>query len=246
MCLHRVRSWLSASAMVSLPAAISSCIDFAIPMTMSTAVRNCVTRSSSIRFWLSEVDSAMFAHTAKADNASMPASLLLILKRLSRFMRGLDLLSVPVRYNHDLLRPQRAEDLFGQSVVGVHQQIAAGLIPPGWRKDSRCKRERRRWKYSAPIDQSGMRLGWGHDDGAFFFSRPDTQRSRSAASRGSLYFAWGCFRDFLSRPCRAPPKGRYAGSGDTRSLVPRAYGTNRSSSNTSCSRAFSSESLPRT
>ncbi len=32
-------------------------------------------------------------------------------------------------------------------------------------------------------------------------------------SRGSLYFAWGCFRDFLSRPCRAPPKGRYAGSG---------------------------------
>src|SRR5882762_9544567 len=27
------------------------------------------------------------------------------------------------------------------------------------------------------------------------------------------YFAWGCFRDFLSRPCRAPPKGRYAGSG---------------------------------
>ena len=44
------------------------------------------------------------------------------------------------------------EDLFGQSVVGVHQQIAAGLIPPGWRKDSRCKRERRRWKYSAPTD----------------------------------------------------------------------------------------------
>ena len=23
---------------------------------------------------------------------------------------------------------------------------------PGWRKDSRCKRERRRWKYSAPTD----------------------------------------------------------------------------------------------
>src|SRR5882672_9500998 len=87
MCLQRVRSWLSASAMVNLPALISSCIDFAIPMTMSTAVRNCVTRSSSIRFWLSEVDSAIFAHTAKADNASMPASLLLILNWLSRFMR---------------------------------------------------------------------------------------------------------------------------------------------------------------
>src|SRR5712672_822467 len=36
---------------------------------------------------------------------------------------------------------------------------------------------------------------------------------RVAPRRGSLYFAWGCFRDFLSRPCRAPPKGRYAGSG---------------------------------
>src|SRR6266852_5019249 len=48
---------------------------------------------------------------------------------------------------------------------------------------------------------------------AHFSSRARTQRSRSAASRGSLYFAWGCFRDFLSRPCRAPPKGRYAGSG---------------------------------
>jgi len=35
---------------------------------------------------------------------------------------------------------------------------------------------------------------------------------RVAPRRGSLYFAWGCFRNFLSRPCRAPPKGRYAGS----------------------------------
>src|SRR3979490_1299889 len=48
---------------------------------------------------------------------------------------------------------------------------------------------------------------------AHFSSRARTQRSRSAASRGSLCLAWGCFRDFLSRPCRAPPKGRYAGSG---------------------------------
>src|SRR6266700_1999998 len=71
---------------------------------------------------------------------------------------------------------------------------------------------------------------------AHFSSRARTQCSRIAASRGSLYFAWGCFRDFLSRPCRAPPKGRYARVRDTKSLVPRAYGTNRSSSNTSCSR----------
>src|SRR5271165_2416661 len=27
---------------------------------------------------------------------------------------------------------------------------------------------------------------------------PRTQRSKSAANRGPLYFAWGCFRDFCS------------------------------------------------
>ena len=59
--------------------------------------------------------------------------------------------------------------------------------------------------------QSGMRLGWGHDDGAFFFSYPDAAQQECCEPGGSLYFAWGCFRDFLSRPCRAPPKGRYAG-----------------------------------
>ena len=52
----------------------------------------------------------------------------------------------------------------------------------------------------------------GRDDGAFFFRAPDAAQHGSA-SRGPLYFAWGCFRDFLSRPCRAPLKGRYAGSG---------------------------------
>ncbi len=35
---------------------------------------------------------------------------------------------------------------------------------------------------------------------AHFSSRAQTQRSRSAASRGSLYFAWGCFRDFCPGP----------------------------------------------
>jgi hypothetical protein len=52
----------------------------------------------------------------------------------------------------------------------------------------------------------------GRDDGAFFFRAPDAAQHGSA-SRGPLYFAWGCFRDFLSRRCRAPLKGRYAGSG---------------------------------
>src|SRR6266571_1788 len=53
-----------------------------------------------------------------------------------------------------------------------------------------------------------MRLGWGHDDGAFFFSRPDAAQ-QECCEPGSLYFAWGCFRDFLSRPCRAPPNLAY-------------------------------------
>src|ERR1700731_2691343 len=38
-----------------------------------------------------------------------------------------------------------------------------------------------------------MGLGWG-----LFLLVARTQRSKSAASRGQLYFAWGCFRDFLS------------------------------------------------
>jgi hypothetical protein len=46
-----------------------------------------------------------------------------------------------------------------------------------------------------------------------------TERNKSGVSRGPLSFAWGCFRDFLSRPCRAPPKGRYAGS-----LSPQNFG----------------------
>jgi hypothetical protein len=57
--------------------------------------------------------------------------------------------------------------------------------------------------------QSGIKLG--RDDGAFFYRAPDAAQHGSA-SRGPLYFVWGCFRDFLSRPCR-PLKGRYAGSG---------------------------------
>src|SRR5712672_1223676 len=58
-----------------------------------------------------------------------------------------------------------------------------------------------------------MRLGRGAVTTEHFSSgTPDAARSTSAASRGLLYFAWGCFRDFLSKPCRIPPKGRYAGS----------------------------------
>jgi hypothetical protein len=38
---------------------------------------------------------------------------------------------------------------------------------------------------------SGMGLGWG-----LFLLVARTQRSKRAARRGPLYFAWGCFRDF--------------------------------------------------
>src|ERR1700674_3656717 len=41
--------------------------------------------------------------------------------------------------------------------------------------------------------RAGWGLGWG-----LFLLVARTQRSKSAASRGPLYFAWGCFRDFLS------------------------------------------------
>ena len=57
-----------------------------------------------------------------------------------------------------------------------------------------------------------MRLGWGHDDGAFFFSRPDAAQ-QECCEPGFTLLCMGLFSRFLSRPCRAPPKGRYAGSG---------------------------------
>jgi hypothetical protein len=40
-----------------------------------------------------------------------------------------------------------------------------------------------------------MRLGWARDAGPF--RAPDASGPR-AASRGPFYFAWGCFRDFVS------------------------------------------------
>ena len=36
--------------------------------------------------------------------------------------------------------------------------------------------------------------------------------ARVLPSRAPFYFAWGCFRDFRSRPCGAPPKRRCTAS----------------------------------
>src|SRR3981189_1781051 len=58
-----------------------------------------------------------------------------------------------------------------------------------------------------------MRLGWGRDERSIFLLLPRTQRSTSAASRGPLYFAWGCFRDFLSKPCVHRRRGAMPGPG---------------------------------
>jgi hypothetical protein len=46
-----------------------------------------------------------------------------------------------------------------------------------------------------------------------FSSAPRTQRSTGAASRARSYLCMGLFSRFLSRSCRAPPKGRHGGSG---------------------------------
>src|SRR5216683_6200157 len=46
---------------------------------------------------------------------------------------------------------------------------------------------------------SGMRSGGGRDDGPFFFACPGRSAARVLRAGGPFYFAWGCFRDFVSR-----------------------------------------------
>jgi hypothetical protein len=65
----------------------------------------------------------------------------------------------------------------------------------------------------------------GRDGEPFSSSRATnaTKRAR-ASSRVSCYFAWGCFRDFVSGPFAAPPKRRCARGHEVVSA--RAYGNN--------------------
>ena len=81
-----------------------------------------------------------------------------------------------------------------------------------------------------------MRLGWGHDDGAFFFSRPDAAQ-QECCEPGFTLLCMGLFSRFFVQALPCTAEGTVCRVRDTRSLVPRAYGTNRSSSNTSCSSA---------
>src|SRR5882672_6465757 len=80
-----------------------------------------------------------------------------------------------------------------------------------------------------------MRLGWGHDDGAFFFSRPDAAQ-QECCEPGFTLLCMGLFSRFFVQALPCTAEETLCRVRDTRSLVPRAYGTNRSSSNTSCSR----------
>src|SRR5882762_2695543 len=79
-----------------------------------------------------------------------------------------------------------------------------------------------------------MRLGWDHDDGAFFFSRPDAAQ-QECREPGFTLLCMGLFSRFFVQALPCTAEGTVCRVRDTRSLVPRAYGTNRSSSNTSCS-----------
>ena len=80
-----------------------------------------------------------------------------------------------------------------------------------------------------------MRLGWGHDDGAFFFSRPDAAQ-QECCEPGFTLLCMGLFSRFFVQALPCTAEGTVCRVRNTRSLVSRAYGTNRSSSNTSCSR----------
>src|ERR1700682_6418637 len=80
-----------------------------------------------------------------------------------------------------------------------------------------------------------MRLGWGHDDGAFFFSRPDAAQ-QECCEPGLTLLCMGLFSRFFVQALPCTAEGTVCRVRDTRSLVPRTYGTNRSRSNTSCSR----------
>jgi hypothetical protein len=76
-----------------------------------------------------------------------------------------------------------------------------------------------------------MRLGWGPS-----FPAPDAAQ-QECCEPGSTLLCMGLFSRFFVRALPCTAEGTLCRVRDTRSLVPRAYGTNRSNSNTSCSSA---------
>src|SRR5882762_2930410 len=73
-----------------------------------------------------------------------------------------------------------------------------------------------------------MRLGWG------LSSAPDAAQ-QECCEPGSTLLCMGLFSRFFVQALPCTAEGTLCRVRDTRSLVPRAYGTNRSNSNTSCS-----------
>ena len=73
-----------------------------------------------------------------------------------------------------------------------------------------------------------MRLGWA------FFPCPDAAQ-QECCEPGSTLLCMGLFSRFFVQALPCTAEGTLCRVRDTRSLVPRAYGTNRSNSNTSCS-----------
>src|SRR5712664_4832183 len=76
-----------------------------------------------------------------------------------------------------------------------------------------------------------MRLGWGLSSPA-----PDAVQQECCEPRSTL-LCLGLFSRFFVQALPCTAEGTLCRVRDTRSLVPRAYGTNRSNSNTSCSSA---------
>src|SRR4030081_4076057 len=75
-----------------------------------------------------------------------------------------------------------------------------------------------------------MRLGWG-------LSSPAPDAAQQECCEPGFTLLWmGLFSRFFVQALPCTAEGTVCRVRDTRSLVPRAYGTNRSSSNTSCSR----------
>src|ERR1700730_4269730 len=73
-----------------------------------------------------------------------------------------------------------------------------------------------------------MRLGWG------LSSAPDAAQ-QECCEPGSILLCMGLFSRFFVQALPCTAEGTLCRVRDTRSLVPRACGTNRSNSNTSCS-----------
>src|SRR6267378_1672028 len=116
----------------------------------------------------------------------------------------------------------------------IRKSMPSGHDPMGgYRFSLATNAKRLRGDHAQTKRWSGMRLGWGHDDGAFFFSRPDAAQ-QECCEPGSTLLCMGLFSRFFVQALPCTAEGTLCRVRDTRSLVPRAYGTNRSNSNTSC------------